>query len=768
MGAHKYIGVPLPRREDMRVLLGGATYLADLRVPGALDCVFVRSPHHHARIRGVSDSSEGVRLFLWEDMKNEVGPLPAITRPKGSLFPNVSALASSKVRFAGEPVGVVVCGDSFNRYRLQDELERVEVEYEPLDALLDVESASKEKSTLIYEELGTNTLYTSVVGDGDVEGALTTSDMVFSRRLVFPANYGSALEPRGVVAKYDESSDTLTLWSTTQWPHFVRTLLSEVLGRPESKIRVIAPDVGGGFGNKQDFYREEVVLAWLAIKLRAPVRWVATRSEDMHSTVQSGLQVHYAEIGVNRAGRIVALRDRVYADLGSVGPMSFGPSVITQLSLTGPYDIGAVRVELNCVATNKPPTGAYRGYGQQQAAYVLERLVEEAARSLGLHPLEFRKRNVVTRFPYTTKTGRVLECGDYTGMIRTCEELIGSLHPSSQGGRVGFGFAFGFESGGIGPVCIQDSVGARHKGFDSVRLRVEADGSVSLFTGLSPHGQGLETTLSQVCAELLGVDVDKVMVYHGDTLSSPYGFGTWGSRSAVVGAGALMMCVEEVKQKVLRFASKALGIELDRLEYSDGWVTSRDSGVKLLSLAEVARLNYQSSTGQDGAGSSLEAEAVYEPKGLTVSGGLHVAVVELDPDTGFVRLLKYILIHDSGRMINPMIVEGQILGGLAQGVGEALLEEYGYTNQGVSLSSNLMDYALPTAVDTPSFDVHHLDTPSNLNALGLKGVGESGIVGPAAAIANAVSDALGGRFSGLERVPLKPESAWIHQPSTVE
>ncbi len=761
MGAHKYIGVPLPRREDMRVLLGSGTYLADLRVPGALDCAFIRSPYPHARVRGVSDSTEGTRLYLWEDMESEVAPLPAISRPKGSLFPRVPALANGKVRFAGDPVGVVVNSYSSNRYRLQDELERVEVEYEPLKPLLDVESASQEESVLVYEELGTNTLYKSVVGEGDVEGALAASDRVFSRRLVFPANYGCALEPRGVVAKYSESDDTLTLWSTTQWPHFIRTLLSEVLGRPESKIRVIAPDVGGGFGNKQDFYREEVVVAWLATKLRAPIRWVATRSEDMHSTVQSGFQVHHVDMGVNREGRITALLDRVYADLGSVGPMSFGPSVITQLSLTGPYDIGAVRVELNCVATNKPPTGAYRGYGQQQAAYALERVIEEAARSMGLHPLELRRRNVVTSFPYTTKTGRVLERCDYTGMIQTCKELVEGLHPSSEGGRVGFGFAFGFESGGIGPVCIQDSVGARHKGYDSVHLRVEADASVSLFTGLSPHGQGLETTLSQVCAELLGVDIEKVKVYHGDTLSSPYGFGTWGSRSAVVGAGALIKCIEEVKQRVLRVASKASGIEVDRLEYSDGWVTVRGSGMKIMSLEEAAKLSYQSPTGQDGAGFSLEAIGVYEPKGLTVSGGLHVAMVELDPETGFVRLLKYILIHDSGRAINPLIVEGQIVGGLAQGVGEALLEEYGYTARGEPLSDSLMDYALPTSLETPIFEVYHLDTPSNLNTLGLKGVGESGIVGSAAAIANAVSDALQGVFSGLERVPLKPELVWM-------
>ncbi|MEM3795073.1 MAG: xanthine dehydrogenase family protein molybdopterin-binding subunit [Thermoprotei archaeon] len=761
MGDHRYIGVPLPRREDRRILLGRANYVADLRLPDALECVFVRSPYPHALIKGVSDSSNA-KLFLWEDMEGEVGCLPAISRPKGSLFPKLVPLANGKTRFAGEPVGVAVSTSHMaSRYTLQDEVEKIDVEYEPLQPVLDVETASHNGAPLVYEELGTNTLYRSTVGGGDVDGALASSERVFYRRIVFPANYGFPLEPRGVVASYDESEGTLTVWSSTQWPHFVRTLLSEVLGLAESKIRVVAPDVGGGFGNKQDLYREEIVVAWLSTKLRKPVRWVATRSEDMHSTVQSGLQVHYAEIGVDNDGRITALRDRVYADLGSVGPMSFGPPVITQLGLSGPYDIGAVQVELNCVATNKPPTGAYRGYGQQQAAFVLERLVEEASRALGLHPLEFRRRNVVKSFPYTTKTGRVLERVDYVGMIDLCTKLFGGIRTRGLGSRLGCGFAFGFESGGIGPACIQDSVGARHKGYDSVRLRVEADGSVSVFTGLSPHGQGLETTLSQVCAELLGVDLERVRVYHGDTQSSPYGYGTWGSRSAVVGAGALLKCVEELKRRVVMIASKALNIDAHRLEYVDGWVTFRDNGVKLMSLAEAAKLGYQSPQTEDGTGAGLEVTVVYEPRGLTISGGLHAVMVEVDEETGVVRLLRYILVHDSGRMINPLIVEGQIVGGLVQGVGEALLEEYGYTDQGVSVSSNLLEYAVPTAMESPSFELHHLDAPSNLNTLGLKGVGESGIVGPAAAIANAVSDALGGVFSNLEFVPLKPEVVWL-------
>jgi carbon-monoxide dehydrogenase large subunit len=755
MGVLHYTGSPVPRREDPVFLLGRASYVADLRVPDMLECGFVRSVHPRARLRGVSPRPSAPKSFLWDDMAGEVGFVPPISRPNGSIFPRLTALAHREARFEGEPICAVVTDRS--RYALSDYVESFEVDYEPLAPVLDVEHASRPDSPLVYEDLGTNTLYSSKIVHGDPEGRMGSADAVVSGRFVFPANYGAPLEPRGVLAKYDEAGGRLTVWSSTQWPHFVRTLLSEVLGIRESSIRVVAPAVGGGFGNKQDFYREEIVVSWLAAKLKRPVRWVATRSEDMWSTVQSGLQVHHAELGVSREGKMVALVDRVYGDLGSVGPMSFGPSVITQLSMTGPYHIDAVEVDLKCVATNKPPTGAYRGYGQQQAAFVLERLVDDAARRLAMHPLDLRRANTVKWFPYTTRTGRILDSGNYDGMIDACRKIVVGSAANGGSGRIGWGYAFGFEAGGIGPTCVQDSVGARHKGYDSVRVRVEPDGFITVFTGLSPHGQGLETTLSQVCADALGVEIERVRVLHGDTDSCPYGYGTWGSRSAVVGAGGVLKCCDEIARRAVAVAASALGRPQGDLEYRDGWVVLRGSGVRLMSLVEAAKHSYGGAADGGGGQLALDVTLRYEPEGLTISGGIHAALVEVDPQTGVTRLVRYVFVHDSGRMINPLIVEGQLVGGLVQGLGEALLEEHGYSDQGARLASNLMEYALPTALDAPSFEIVHLDTPTGLNPLGVKGVGESGIVGPAAAIANAVADALGNNFNEL---PLRPDRVW--------
>lgn len=522
-------------------------------------------------------------------------------------------------------------------------------------------------------------------------------------------------------------------------------------------VRVIAPDVGGGFGNKQDLYREEVLVSYAAKKLARPVKWVATRSEDFISTVHSGDQIHKAEMALSRDGSILALKDHFVADVGAYGPMSLGPPYLTLLNMTGPYRIDNVDIETKCVVTNKVPIGAYRGFGQQQAAFVLERLVDEAARTLGMHPIQIRRVNAVDTFPYKTATGRVIDTGNYTSMLQKAEQTFKQFSELRLGPYYmhGVGVAFGFESSGIGPSFIQNSSGARHKGYETMTVRIHPDGKIEIFTALSPHGQGLETTLSQVCADLLGVRPEDVVVRHGDTMSTPYGFGTWGSRSAVLGAGALMRCVEQLKGQMILVVSKLFDEPMSELKYQQGEVVSEKSG-RRISLKRIAKLAYEAFA----VPAPLEATSVYEPKGLAVSGGIHVVAVAVDIESFQCKIIAYANIEDSGRMINPDIVEGQLHGGIAQGIATALLERLVYSPDGQLLTNSYLEYLIPSAKELPSYQVEHMDKPTDTNELGVKGIGESGIIGPSAAIANAICDALKEHKIKVNKTPVLANELW--------
>jgi len=560
----RYIGRPVKRKEDLRVLLGKTQYIDDIALPGMVYLGFYRSLSAHARIKRVDlarakDDGQILDCFAGEDLMPGLNPMPFITAPAGSLKPAIYPLASGKVRYVGEPLAAVVVLDNFY---LEDAVEKVDVDLDPLPPLRSVEEAAK-SSTLLYEEWDNNVAYRQSLEHGEVDEAFREAHTVVSDRFEIGRSYGAAMETRGVIADCDDD-DVLTLWTSTQWPHFVSRLLSETINHPENKIRVIAPDVGGGFGNKQDFYREEVVTAALAKRLRRPIKWVPGRREDMTSTVHSRDQIQYAEMAFSREGQILGLRTKILADLGAYGPMSLGPPTITFISMTGPYKIENVRIDLQCVVTNRVPTGAYRGFGQPESAFVLERLLDIAADELKIDKAEIRRRNLVKEFPYRCVTGRLLDSGDYVQMLDRGLELseYRSLKSSVAGGTgrlLGVGLAFGFEGAGIGPSRIQEAVGARHKGYDSVTFGLTPDGKATIMTGLSPHGQGLETTLSQVCADMLGLDMDSVQVVRGDSRTAPYGHGTWGSRSAVLGAGSLLKCVDAIKDKLLAIAADDCG-----------------------------------------------------------------------------------------------------------------------------------------------------------------------------------------------------------------
>jgi carbon-monoxide dehydrogenase large subunit len=755
----------MKRKEDLRVLLAKTEYLDDINLPGLLHLGFYRSPYAHARIRNIDTSelkqdSRVVDCITGKDISGSTNPMPFITAPTGCLKPAIYPLALGKVRFVGEPVAAAVVSD---RYSLEDVLENLNADFEILPPVRSIEDAAN-GTTRLYEDWDSNVAYKAYLEHGEVDRAVKEAHTVISEKFEIGRQYGACMETRGVIADYDESDDVLTVRSSTQWPHFVSRLLAETINHPENKLRVIAPDVGGGFGNKQDFYREEVVVSQMAKKLRRPIKWVASRREDMSSTVHSRDQIHRARIALSREGKILGMSDEILADLGAYGPMSLGPATTTFISMTGPYDIQNLRLEMSCLVTSRVPTGAYRGFGQPEAAFVLERLLDLAAQELSIDKAEIRRRNIVRHFPYNCPTGRILDSGDYLRMLDRGLELseydsIKTRMKGTSGEKIGIGISFGFEGTGLGPSRIQDLAGARHKGYDSVTLRILPDGKATILTGLSPHGQGLETTLSQLCADFLGIDLEGVRVVRGDTLTSPYGHGTWGIRSAVLGAGALLKCVEKVKQKMIAITANKLQTDKELLEFKYGAVYSRESKEPAYTLQTLARMAFDDESLPQGAVPGFEATANYEPSEFAVAGGFHVVAVAIDPETLMVRVLKYVVVHDCGLMLNPLIVEGQLQGGIAQGIGGALLEEVSYDQDAQLQTTTLMDYLIPSAVDVPDFELAHTVTPSPSNTLGIKGMGESGIIGPAAAINNAICDAMGLAMK-LNRTPVNPAELW--------
>lgn len=764
-GSQRLIGRPLRRVEDPRVLLGKTRYVDDIQLPGMVFVGFYRSRMAHAKITGVDTSDlaslRGVLSTVrGRELAGTVRPLPFLASPAGCRTAPIHALAVDRVRFVGEPITAVVAE---SRYLVEDSLDLITVDYEPLPVVTNPEESLK-GGTILYDEWNDNVAYSARIIHGDVDSGFASASSVIDETFRIQRQQGVPLETRGAVAHYDEATDHLTVWASTQHPHFYRTLLAETLSHPEHRIRVIAPDVGGGFGNRQDFYREDVVVACLAKKLGRPVKWINTRSEDISSTVHSREQVHFASVAFDREGRILGLRDRIVADLGALHVFSLGPPSITLLSMTGPYMIENVDLELKCVVTNKVPLGAYRGFGQPQSAFVLERLMDMVAYELGKDPAEVRRINLVKDFPYRSATGRLLDSGNYVEMLDRGLQKLGyqQLAQSDPGGSTlrGVGMAFGLEGSGVGPTRLQDAIGSRYKGFDSITLRIEPDSRVVVMTGLSPHGQGLDTALSQVCAEMLGVSMDDILVVHGDSSATPYGYGTWGSRSAVVGANALVRSIEKVKEKIIRIASNHLGISQTELEYRDGKVYALASRKSVLSLRDVARLAWEAHKLPAGEEAGLEATVYYEPEELTISGAFHIVEVEVDVDTGRLEIKWYLVVHDCGHIINPMIVEGQIHGAVAQGIGGAVFEEIVYDENGQLLTTNLMDYLTPGPAEIPEMWLEHVVSPSPFNPLGIKGMGESAIVGSPVAVANAVANALRHFRIKITETPIKQERLW--------
>jgi len=761
----RWVGRSVRRVEDDRLLRGGGRFVADLSRPGQLHAHFVRSPLARARIAGI-DASKALELpgvaGVYTHEHVPAGPMPPFlwdsppAKLVGALQPELRPchpplLPADEARFAGQAVAVLLATD---RYLAEDAAELVEVDYQPLEAVTDARAALERHAPVLHGGWDSNVAVRFEVRKGDAAAALDHADLVVRERFEVQRQAGLPLETRGALAEWDGA--TLTLWSSTQNAHPLRRAMSRVAGLDPEKVRVVAPDVGGGFGVKGVLYPEDLLVGLLALRTGRPVKWVEDRAEHLRSAIHAREQVHQVELGVTGDGRIVALRDHIVVDCGAFNPLGLVIPYNTIAHLMGPYRVPHLEAVATGVITNKTPTAPYRGAGRPEAVFAVERALELAARALGADPLELRLRNLVrpdempfaAGIPYRDGEPLVLDGGDYPRALRRAAELVDYAGVRAAGveagrRRVGVGLACYVEGTGIGP-------------FEGAAVAVGPDGRVTVRTGACSQGQGHATVLAQVCADHLGVAPEDVTVVGGDTAGIDRGWGTVASRSAVVAGSAVAAAAAAVRERVLEVAGDLLEAAPADLRVDAGRVVTAGAPERGLGLGEVARA-------AAGGGGALAATEYFEPPTVTWANGAHAAVVEVDRDTGEVRVLRYGVVHDCGRVINPVIVDGQVRGGVAQGIGGALYEELSYDEEGQLTSGTLADYLVPTAGEVPRIDLEHLETPSPLNPLGLRGVGEGGAIPGPAVIANAVEHALrgsgsrpGGQDPVIRRTPLSP------------
>jgi carbon-monoxide dehydrogenase large subunit len=764
--AASYVGRPMKRKEDPRLIQGLAQYVDDLRLPEMLQAAFVRSPHAHARIRSIDTSkalgAPGVLAVLTgEEVREALGMVPCAAQIPDMKMALRPALALGRARFVGEPVAVVVASD---RYLARDAAELVDVDYEPLTAVVDPEKALAKGAPVLYEQHKDNVAYRWELEGGDVKKAFARADRVIKQRMINQRLIPVAMEPRGVLAEYRAGEQQLRVWSSTQIPHLLRTQIAAMLRHHEAQVQVITPEVGGGFGSKLNVYAEEALVAHLAMKLGRPVKWMESRRENFQCAIHGRDQIDEVEIAAQKDGTLLGLRVRIVADLGAYYQL-LTPLIptLTGLMMCGSYKVPAVRVEITGVLTNKMATDAYRGAGRPEATYIIERVMDLIAAELKKDPAEVRRRNFPRprQFPYATPTGLVYDSADYEKCLDLALKNSGyaalrkqQAAARKQGRYLGIGLSSYVEVCGMGPSSAMPA-----GGWESGTVRVEPSGKVTVLTGASPHGQGEETTFTQIVSDLLGITPEDVRIVHGDTAAVPYGIGTFGSRGTAVGGTAMYKATQKVREKMAGIAGFILKEKPEKLEFRDGKILAR-GGRKSLRFAEVVGAAYVAKTLPPGMEPGLEATTFFEPPNFVFPFGTHVCVVEVDPETGQVELQKYVAVDDCGNVINPLLVEGQIHGGIVQSVGQAFFEEAVYDEQGQLLTGELMDYAIPRAGDLPRFELSRTVTPSPVNPMGVKGVGEAGTIGATPALVNAVVDALAPLGVKHVDLPVKPERLW--------
>jgi carbon-monoxide dehydrogenase large subunit len=754
------VGRSIKRKEDARLLVGAGRYVDDLRIPGTLHLALVRSPHPHARIVKVRRdealrSAGTVAVLTAEDLPALAGSIPALVPAPSIRGYRHPVLAGGVARHAGEAVAVVVAEDA---YAAADGAGRVHVEYEPLPAAATPAAALRPGAPLVHAAWPDNMAGRNAAGVGDVDAAFAAAAVVVEGRLLYPRMTGVPIEPRAVLAFTEPLGGTLTVWCSTQVPFAVRSAIAAVLGVPEDRVRVRAPDVGGGFGVKGHVYPEDVLVPAVARALGRPVKWTETRVEHFLSAAGDRDQAHQARLGLRGDGAIVGLETRFTRDHGAYPTLGEAITLNTINHLPGPYRVPAYRASGDNVVTHKTFIAAYRGAGRPEAALVLDRLLDRGARVLGMDPAELRRRNLIRAAEMPYRSGLAYRDGapivyDPADYVAGFDRLLARLdyqgwrarqrEHAAGGRRLGIGLSVYVEGTGIGP-------------FEGADVRVDPGGTVFVRVGVAAQGQAHETTLAQVCAERLGVDVEQVTVLGGDTDLVGFGMGTIASRVAAVAGPAVARSADEVAHRARLVAAERLECAPDDVVLAGGRVFVKGAADRGLSLGEVARAAVRSPALAGLGSPGLSACGFFYPGSVTWAFGAHGVVVEVDVETGEVRLLRYAAVHDCGRPINPVVVEGQVHGGIAQGIGAGLLEEVVHDEAGHLVTATLMDYALPRADQVPALVVEHLAHPSVVNPLGIKGVGESGVIAPGAAIAGAVEDALADLGVVVTRIPLTP------------
>jgi carbon-monoxide dehydrogenase large subunit len=767
---NRMTGKSVKPRKDLPLLQGLASYTDDIKLPKMVFAAFVRSPYAHARISKIDTTkaleTQGVVYVLTG--REEAKPLVYWMNKPGMRQPERLSLAKEKVRYVGEPVAAVA---AVSRAIAEDAAELVEVEYEPLAPVVDAESALKKDSALLYDDWGDNVIFHDVLRSDGTEKAFSEADFVFKERLVSNRYSPTPIENRAILASYDRDKEFLTIWASTQFPHVMRTFFSQVLEFPENHIRVIAPSVGGGFGIKSSIFPDEVSIVILSMKLGRPVKWVEERREHLLVAGHERQQVHYVECAAKKDGTLLAVRDRIVADFGASGMFwtEVQPAMLTAASIPGPYRLRNYDFDLWCVATNKGPCGPHRGFGRPVAAYVMERMMDIMARKLGLTPVEIRLRNMLepSELPWKTPVGVLYDTGDYKKAMRRLlalsryEELLKEQSRLREEGRlIGLGIAAYVEYTAPASSRLQGPLGWAVSGWESCHLTIDPSGKVTGLLGTASQGQAHETVFAQVISDALGARFEDIYVTEGDTQSAPYGWGAWASRSTVVSGGACIKASRKMKDKVVHIAAHLLGEAPEDLEMTESVITSK-GGKKSVTLQEVADVALRfSSKLPEGMEPGLDVVAFYEPDvPTTCSYAAHLAMVEVDRDTGSLNLMKYFLVDDSGVLINPLTVEGQIHGALAHGIGGALLEDLVYSEDGQLLSSTFIDYLLPTATMMPEVVHEVMETPS-LTLGGFKGMGEGAAIPTAGALTNAVDDALAASDVKFLDLPITPEKVY--------
>jgi carbon-monoxide dehydrogenase large subunit len=770
--ATQFFGERIRRKEDPRLLTGQALFVDDVHFPDMLHAAFFRSPYAHARIKSVDVSQalhrEGVvGAYAAADLGDywRTGPLLVSPPPiekiefNARIQPN---LALDKVRHVGEPIAVVIAE---SRYIAEDALADIVVDFEPLEAVVDMEAALETGSALVHEDLGSNLAAHVVQRKGDYEKAREEADVIIKRRFYYDHGAAAAMENRGLVAQWDSRAQRLTLWDTTQAPIPIRNGIASMLGLSENQVRVVAPFIGGAFGPKiMMFYPEEMMIPWIAMKLNRPVKWIEDRSENFVATTQERDQIHYAEMALSKDGRILGVHDVFFHDSGAYDPYGLTVPINSQCTLLGPYDVPTYYSEFKMAFTTKPIVTPYRGAGRQHGVFVIERLLDFAAKELGISGVEIRRRNFIPpdSFPYNNEViyqdfrPLVYDSGNYNPVMDEALKLVGYKdfieheQPKlrAEGKHVGIGVVAYVEGTGIGP-------------YEGARVQVQTSGKVSVVTGVGTQGQGHFTSFAQIVADQLGVDVSDVEVVTGDTDQFHWGTGTFASRGAVVAGNAINEAAKDVRKKVLRLASELLEVAEEDLELRHGKVEVKGAPDRGISLSELAaEANPLRGAVKPGTEPGLESTKYFGPESGATASGVHAMIIDVDSETMLIDIKKFVVVHDCGRVINPMIVEGQIHGGVAQGIGNAFYEKLTYDENGQLLSGSFMDYLIPTALDVPVIDVGHKETPSPLNPLGIKGAGEAGAIPTGPLFAQALENALGIERLEILEIPLSPNRLW--------